>query len=313
MTTLLTFRDTIKTYYSRYDYIITPILKGILALLIFFSLNTQQFGYMPVLSKGLLLLVLAVVCAFLPTEIIVGISSVMIVLQSVNVSLDVAIASIAIILIFYCGYMRFVPKTGIIVLLVPLCYIGNLTYALPIVLGFLVGPSAIVPIIFGVILYYYESGLKELAKVLAAATEEDDKAQGFQYILGGLINNKYMLLTMVVFACVILVTYVIYRSSFEHSWIVSFFVGGFLNIVLFLIGSVTLSIEIELGQIILGCLLGIVIAIVIQFGKGIVDYQRTELLQFEDDDYYYYVKAIPKLSVSETNINVKHINSKMHN
>lgn len=313
MTTLLTFRDTIKTYYSRYDYIITPILKGILALIIFFSLNNQQFGYMPILSKGMLLFLLAVICAFLPTEIIVGIGGVMIVLQSMNVALDVALAGLAIILIFYCGYMRFVPKTGIIVLLVPLCYICHLTYVLPIVLGFLVGPSAIVPVVFGVILYYFESGLKELAQVLATATEGENMSQGFQYILSGLLDNKYMFLTMVVFACVILVTYAVYRTSFEHSWIISFFVGGFLNIVLFLIGSVTLSIEIELGQIILGCLFGILIAVVIQFGKGIVDYQRTELLQFEDNDYYYYVKAIPKLSVSETNINVKHINSKTHN
>ena len=63
----------------------------------------------------------------------------------------------------------------------------------------------------------------------------------------------------------------------------------------------------------IGSLIGILIAVVIQFGKGIVDYQRTELLQFEDDDYYYYVKAIPKLSVAESNKNVKHINSKTHN
>jgi len=55
------------------------------------------------------------------------------------------------------------------------------------------------------------------------------------------------------------------------------------------------------------------LAVVLQFCKGIVDYQRTELLQFEDDDYYYYVKAVPKLSVSESNKNIKHINSKTHN
>ena len=48
----------------------------------------------------------------------------------------------------------------------------------------------------------------------------------------------------------------------------------------------------------------------IQFIKGVVDYQRTEILQFEDDNYYYYVKAVPKLSITVKNENVKHINSK---
>lgn len=312
MTTLLTFRDNIKAFFSRYDYIITPVLKFFLAMFVFFSLNSQ-FGYMPILGNGVLIFLLSLICAFVPVEVITGIGAVMIVLQSTQVSIDVALISIALIVIFYCAYMRFVPKAGIITFLIPICYSFHLIYALPVVLGFLVGPVAIVPAIFGIILYYYGIGLEELVKVLAACTEEEDAIQGFQYILSGLLDNKLMLLTMVIFAAVILITYIIYRSSFENSWIIAFLAGGFLNVVLFLVGSVTLSIDVKILPVLLGGLSGILIAVLIQFGKGIVDYQRTEILQFEDDDYYYYVKAIPKLSVSESNKNVKHINSKTHN
>ena len=35
-------------------------------------------------------------------------------------------------------------------------------------------------------------------------------------------------------------------------------------------------------------------ALVISFFLYSVDYKRTRMLQFEDDDYYYYVKAVPK-------------------
>ena len=301
-----------KAFFSRYDYIVTPILKFLLGMVLFFTLNSQ-FGYMPLLKSGILLFLLSCICAFLPLEIMAGIGGVMIVLQSAQVSLDVGLVAVAMILIFYCGYMRFSAKTGIIVLLIPLFYACHMMYALPIMLGFLVGPAAIIPAAFGVILYYYESGLDELVNVLAASTEEEKSVAGYQYIMEILIGNKVMILTVVVFACVILVTYAIYRTSFGNSWIVAFIAGGFLNVVLFLIGSVTLKIDVEIGPILIGSLVGIFIAIVIQFGKGIVDYQKTELLQFEDDDYYYYVKAIPKLSVAESNKNVKHINSKMYN
>ena len=41
-----------------------------------------------------------------------------------------------------------------------------------------------------------------------------------------------------------------------------------------------------------------------------VDYQRTEYVQFEDDDYFYYVKAIPKIKVGASDVKVKHINVK---
>lgn len=312
MTTLLTFRDNVKAFFSRYDYILTPVLKFVLAAVLFWSLNNQM-GYMSLLQNILLMTLLSVICAFLPVEFIAGIGGMMIILHSTKVSLDAALVGLALMLIFYFGYMRFSPKTGVIALLVPLCYICHAVYALPIVLGFLVGPAAIIPAIFGVILYYYGIGLAELNNLLAAATEEEETIQGYQYILSALLDNRLMLLIFIVFACVILVTYAIYRASFSNSWIVAFLAGGFLNVVLFLVGSVILSIEVEIAPIFVGSIVGILIAVICQFGKGIVDYQRTEILQFEDDEYYYYVKAIPKLSVAESNKNIKRINTKTPN
>jgi len=40
-----------------------------------------------------------------------------------------------------------------------------------------------------------------------------------------------------------------------------------------------------------------------------VDYGRTENVQFEDDEYYYYVKAVPKMTVAVQAKTVKRINS----
>lgn len=312
MTTLLTFRDGIKEFYSRYDFILTPIFKFILSIIIFNSLNSR-FGYWDILDNKLLIFLLSVVCAFLPIQVLAGISGVFIALQSFKVSLDVGLLAVAVIIIFYCGYMRFVPKTGIIALIVPICYTLHLTYALPILLGFLVGPAAIIPTAFGFILYYYEDCLAELVKVFASATEEDEAVQGFNYVINALIDNKEMLLVIAVSALVIVITFLLYRLPVEHSWIISFVAGGFLNVVLFLAGNVMVLVDVDIISVISGSIIGIILAFFIQFYKGIVDYQRTEILQFEDDEYYYYVKAIPKLSVSGTNKNVKHINSKTAN
>lgn len=312
MTTLLTFRDNLKTFCSRYDFVLTPVAKFLMTIIIFVSMN-KRFGNVPVLSNGLLLFLLAAICAFIPVEFMAGIAAVMLVVQAAKVSLDVGLVTLAIILIFYCGYMRFDGKSAVIVLLVPVFYACHITYALPVVLGFLIGPSAVIPAIFGVILYYYENIVDGFKNVLAAATEEDEVVAGYQYILNELLNNKDMMLTFIVFAVVILITYAIYRLSFDNSWIVAFCVGGFMNVILFLFGSITLAVKVEIVPILLGSLFGIVIAVIVQFIKGIVDYQKADHLQFEDDEYYYYVKAIPKLVVSESNKNVKHINSKKHN
>ena len=39
-----------------------------------------------------------------------------------------------------------------------------------------------------------------------------------------------------------------------------------------------------------------------------VDYSRTEYLQFEDEDYYYYVKAVPKSTIAMADVRVQKIN-----
>lgn len=309
MTTLLTFRDNLKAWYSRYDHILTPIVKCILAFVVFYSVN-KQFGYMDILNNNLIVLLLAVICAFLPLEVIAGIGGVLLVLHSLKVSMEVGLLSVGLILVFYCAFMRFSPKTGVIVFLVPICYSLKLIYVLPIILGFVVGPAAIIPVVFGFLLYNYEAQVSELVKVLAATTEEDEAVQQFQYIANGLISNKEMLLMMIAAAFVILITYSIYRLSFEHAWIIAFVVGAFCNVALFLAGNVLLMVDVDIVSVIIGSVIGIICALLIQFFKGIVDYQRTEILQFEDDDYYYYVKAVPKLSISGANKNVKHINEK---
>ena len=59
----------------------------------------------------------------------------------------------------------------------------------------------------------------------------------------------------------------------------------------------------------MGSVLAVVVGIVICFLVFHVDYARTEKLQFENDEYYYYVKAVPKVTVPDTHKKVKRINS----
>ena len=39
------------------------------------------------------------------------------------------------------------------------------------------------------------------------------------------------------------------------------------------------------------------------------DYSRTERLEYEDDEYYYYVKAVPKAVVATSERSIKKINA----
>ena len=71
-----------------------------------------------------------------------------------------------------------------------------------------------------------------------------------------------------------------------------------------------LSIKTNVLFVVIGTVLAIVIGLVLHLFIFSVDYTATEYVQFEDNDYYYYVKAVPKVSVTERDITVKKINSR---
>lgn len=129
--------------------------------------------------------------------------------------------------------------------------------------------------------------------------------ESYKYIFQHLIDNKDLLLTIVVFAVVLIITHVIYRLSVEYSWYAAIIVGGLFEIILFLVGNVVLNASISIGEILLGSICAVIIAVVAQFFKTVVDYSRVENTQFEDEEYYYYVKAVPKIVMTKQQKNVK--------
>ena len=72
-------------------------------------------------------------------------------------------------------------------------------------------------------------------------------------------------------------------------------------------GNIVLSTNISYIEIILSAVLGAVTGLVLELLFFSVDYSRTENIQFEDDEYYYYVKAVPKVGVAVPEKKVKRI------
>ena len=93
----------------------------------------------------------------------------------------------------------------------------------------------------------------------------------------------------------ILVTAFIYRLRFDYAWYVAIGVGSVFTILVFMVCGMFVGVNVNAGSLVLGSLLGGVVSVIVQMCKSVVDYSRKEVVQFEDDDYYYYVKAIPKL------------------
>ncbi len=149
--------------------------------------------------------------------------------------------------------------------------------------------------------------VKDRATVLQG--NETEPLQKLQLLLDGVLKNEEMWLTVVVFAAVVVIVSVISRASFDYAWRIAIVTGAVVYIVIMVFGSMFMSVSTELAGIILSGVAAIIIGFVIEFFELGVDYSRTKLTQFEDDEYIYYVKAVPKALVSESKKSVKKFTS----
>ena len=77
-------------------------------------------------------------------------------------------------------------------------------------------------------------------------------------------------------------------------------------------GGFYFRLDIDVVTLIIYTVISVVIGLLLEFFVFGGDYTRTERLEYEDDEYYYYVKAGPKIYVAEKEKRVKKFNAKDH-
>lgn len=305
MTSLLTIREAICRFVQKWDRFLIPVARFCYALIVFFSLK-QLFGYNESLYASIIVFGMAFVCAFLPTGITYVVATIIMCIDVASLNIAVAAVLAVMLIIMYLLYLRLVPGKSWVILL-SMVLLMHFPCCIPLIVAMFVGPVGIVPVACGIVLYFFSVHAHELQPLLNAATDST-QVNPLTYMLEGLLKDDQMFLFIVVFALVIMVTHLIYRSPLKHAWISAIITGAVVMMIALLLGSVWLENGFAVSTILLGSLLSFVIAMVIQFFRCIVDYSRIEMVQFEDDDYYYYVKAVPKLTIAKKNVNVQKIN-----
>ena len=122
-----------------------------------------------------------------------------------------------------------------------------------------------------------------------------------------MLGNKAMYVTLAAFAATLIVVYFIRRLSVDYAWMIAMVTGALLDVLVMLFGDLLYNTNLSVVGLIVGSVVSVALAKVLEFFVFNVDYSRTEYVQFEDDEYYYYVKAVPKNTVAAPQKRVKTI------
>lgn len=303
MTHLLVMRERLIRFYQDHARIVNALFRFLISFVTFFSIN-QLVGYNPVLNSWYVVVAFSVVNTVLPMSVLIFLAAAYTVFHVYYVSVSLALVILLVFLIAYLVYLRFLPEHGYVILAVPVLYGLHLQYLVPILLGLIGAPVAVIPMSCGVICYY---ALKCITTVIGTATEESMVLfnQAFQMIF----TNQEMYLAIAVFAIVMVTVNMICSQEFHYVYETAITAGVIVNILLILLLSFPFDVEVHVLYLLASSVFSGLLAWLIQFFQVVLNYSAVEYLQFEDDEYYYYVKAVPKMNIAVGEKRVKRFNA----
>ena len=288
MTALLEIKQNIKRFYGQYEVYILPVLKFVLAFAYFLWINSNM-GYMKQLDNIFIVLILALVCSILPVSVMMFMGFVLMIGHCYAVGIETAGFMLLLILLMMILFLRFSRSQNLAMILTPLSFGFGVPALMPIGAGLLGSALSALPAGCGVVIYYFIRFVHAQSAALSdPAAEITEK---LKLISDGLVHNWAMFIALGAPTAVTVIA------------------GGVIYILVILAGDFCLSITVAMVPMILSTVISVLAGFVLEFFVFGGDYSRTERLEYEDDEYYYYVKAVPKASVATSERSIKKINA----
>ena len=305
MTALLELKQKIKNLYGEYEIYILPFLKFVLALVYFIWINANM-GYMEQINNIFIVLILALICSILPSGVMIFVGFAMMLAHGYALGPEVAGFLLVLILFMAILFLRFSSGTNLVLVFTPLSFGFSVPALLPIGSGLLSSAASTLPAGCGVVIYYSIRFLSVQHKLL----ENPDvlMTDKLKLLTDGIVQNWGMWITVIAFIVVILLVNLIRTRSFDYAWRIAIVAGGVVYILVVLGGGVILNLNIDMINLIVYTVVSVVVGLLLEFFVFGGDYSRTERLEYEDDEYYYYVKAVPKAAVATSERSIKKIN-----
>lgn len=305
---LLVLKEKLKRFYGRYSLYIIPAVKFVLGATAFYLINSN-IGFMPQLRNPLVPIVMGLIASFIPCGTTAFFAGIGILVHASQVSIEAAMIIglfMAAVMMLYYGFH---PGDGYLLLLTPMMFFFNVPYVVPLYVGLSGSIVSVIPVGCGVFIYYTMMYLKQNAGVLAGSSVSE-VTERFVQVSRSIFGNELMWVMAAAFAVAVLVVLIIKNLSVDYAWSIAIIAGVITQLVVIFVGDFNYNLPIRIGTMVIGILISVILALIYQFFTFAVDYSRTEYLQYEDDDYYYYVKAVPKIAVSAPDVKIHRIYSR---
>ena len=304
--TILELREKVRGFVSEYDVFIRIVLKF---LLTFISLRTVV-GFLGQSITGNVMIgfvVAGLICAALPAAVspaVCGAGAVVVLLARLPQFAGVLGVVLLIMILVYYAY---IPDNAVVSQITLILAILGLPYLAPVCVGLYKKPHASIGVGFGMVLYYLTVSMKSIMLSVSTMTDSED-ADVIGMLTTQLGQNREIVFAVLLAVFVVVVVYAVRNIAIDYAWQMAVGIGILVTLLAYLVADYTLELYKSMAGIFGGCAIAAVVAFFIGFMSFHLDYSRTEYVQFEDEEYKYYVKAVPKVTVSTKEKTLQSIN-----
>lgn len=314
---ILIIRETAVKLFKHYETLALFIFKFLVGLLAYgvilgigHPLPQAAAFFAPPFGLPLLML-LSILFAICPLTLSYGLMTLIIGVQ-VSGMPEVGIFVFLFLVCVLLFYVRLAPRESVLILATFFGFYFKVPYLIPLVAGLYFSLTSAIPIAIGVFIYYASHVIGALLSHGSGQEVELLELPGmfamnYATILDGLKTVDSWIFTAFIFAMVVVTVYAISRTSLDFSKDLAIGIGGVVCIVSHLVAALVADVNIPILPMLLLTIVSALLAEVIKFFDVVLDYQRAERVQFEDETNYYMVKVIPKVMLSKRNRVVRRI------
>ena len=296
MNKFLELRTKLVVFYRKTDYLLKPFFKFLLAFIASLRLRAM-FNYDDFFSKNVAVLLISVIAAFVPMSMTLAMLVVYASLLIQPVSMMMSILPLAIYLVLFCFFLRLLPEYSGAVIAMPVLLLWKLPYVIPMVIGLFATPVGIIPTCAGVLAYYLLNGIKADMITIDQVSSKENPVRIVSDTLNDVIRNENMYAMMAVFVLIIIVMFLIRNIKMDYSFEISIALGSSVCALSLFVLLLRMDIGMGIAEILITSVISGLLVYVAYLLYRPLFYAGTERVRFEDDDYYYFVRAIPKIKI----------------
>ncbi len=307
---ILEFRNKVCDIYQKFQFAIDLVFKFFVSFLVITVLNAE-IGYDARLTATSVVVMLSILCAFTPGGVLALVCLVLTVVHVFSVNPVLALFVALFMLVLYAFFLRFTPKHAYIMIAVPVLGVFNIPYTVPLLAGLTTSPVTVFPMCCGIFFKYLIAVIRNCVDIQVDLSKlnTDNLLELVNAIVDNLLASKEMLWLMGVFAAVEVVVFVIRKLKFSFAFEISIIVGTAVNIVGHIFVDGKYALEGGIGKMLTFSIISCLLVIIVYAFIRVLDYISVENVQFEDDDYYYYVRAVPKIKTGLKKLKIREMNS----